>query len=205
MSKQAVRAILALLVSPVALGAAGDRREVRADAQRFYAGRSGLHRRVNGVLLKAQMSAHPRNNPTVLQVGWTVDYTGARQPLVILKPSTTEATGQTRLIVYAEDARGRPHQYTIHAPTPQGMYVSKKQWFVTVPKGESASGVIRASVADVRSFFLKHWPDRFDAKIAPRLSIQLVHAPTDRGEAHNLDAWTGQLWSKVLKVDLKSW
>ena len=71
MSKQAVLTTLALLLAPVALSAAARRRAVSPDAQAFYAGRSGLHRRINGVLLQAQVSLHPKGKPTALRAGWT--------------------------------------------------------------------------------------------------------------------------------------
>jgi hypothetical protein len=40
---------------------------------------------------------------------------------------------------------------------------------------------------------------------SPVLRFQLEHAPFDRGQRQELDAWTGKLYSKVVLLPLKHW
>ncbi len=38
-----------------------------------------------------------------------------------------------------------------------------------------------------------------------RIRVQLEHKPSDRGARFTLDAWTGDLYTKVLEVELDKW
>jgi hypothetical protein len=60
-------------------------------------------------------------------------------------------------------------------------------------------------LSGAKAHFLKHWPEEFDRQQAPPLWLQVRHQPHDRGIAHSLDAWTGELYSRVLRVPLKRW
>jgi hypothetical protein len=167
-----------------------------APVKRFYEIRSGLHRRVNGALLSSKVKA--TSETTTLT--WTLDYDGPRSPLTILRPSLEDATGgQTEVIVYAEGKNGWAHSRELRSPTQPGKYMSRKDWFVTVEKDKQISGTITISIPEARDFFREQWPDQFDGTIA-KLHVQLIHKPTDRGEAHGFDAWTGELHSRVLEV-----
>ena len=77
--------------------------------QDFYKVRSQLHREVNGASLTATASVK-ETDAAMVEIKWSIEYTGSRQPLTILKPSLQFRTsGQTKLIVYAESEAGVPH------------------------------------------------------------------------------------------------
>ncbi|MGF1581587.1 MAG: hypothetical protein ACFCD0_19845 [Gemmataceae bacterium] len=58
----------------------------------------------------------------------------------------------------------------------------------------------------VRQLVLKNHPDEFSKEAPPTLYLQLNHSPSLRGEDYKLDAWTRQLYSKLIKVPaLKKW
>jgi hypothetical protein len=69
-----------------------------------------------------------------------------------------------------------------------------KDYFVTVPAGEAASGVITVSGARLKKRFMQAFPEEFKADDPPpRLFVWVSHSPYDRGEDFGLDAWTGHL------------
>ena len=170
-----------------------------AGGERFYKGRSYLHRRTNGAVLAATASV--TNEPAqAITLSWTLDYTGPRQPFTILKPSLRLATGQTVAVFHTGGK-----EYRLASPFQHGKYASHKSWFLTLPKGEKARGEILVPVSQVKKYFLKHWPEAFDKQRPPDLRVQLVHKPHDRGVQHTLDAWTGDLYTSVLEVKLENW
>jgi len=125
---------------------------------------------------------------------------------VILAPSLSLATnGQTEVIVYAQPKGGKPHQMSLPSPPQLDKPRVLTDWFLTVEKGKAAQGLIQIRVAEVKEFFLKNWPERFKEGPPPQVRIQLVHKPTERGQAHGLDAWTGELYSAVVLIELKKW
>ena len=171
----------------------------------FYKIRSELNRRTNGAMLVATASASETDADRI-EIQWSLDYDGPRPPLTILRPSLELATcSQTQVIVYARPAGGRPHEMILSSPLQHGKYWAPQGWFVTVEKGKTTTGVIPIRVSEIKAFFLKNWPDRFRESPPPEVRIQLVHRPTDRGGQYNLDAWTGELYSAVILVELKKW
>jgi len=168
----------------------------RVPAAKFFEGRSAIHRRVIGVLMTASISATSQT----MKLTWALDYDGPRPPLTILKPSLENGShGQTVVLVYAEGKYGGAFEQRLISPSAAGKYWSRKKWFATIKKGERASGEITISVPKARDYFRRHWPRHFDGT-TPKLHVQLVHKPWDRGEQHGFDAWTGELHSKVLEV-----
>ena len=72
-------------------------------------------------------------------------------------------------------------------------------------EGEKAQGDILVPVSQVKEHLLKHWPNDFDKQRPPDIRVQLEHRPSDRGAMYSLDAWTGNLYTKVLEVGLEEW
>lgn len=69
-----------------------------------------------------------------------------------------------------------------------------KDWFITVPAGKSAQGVLTVSGSKLKNYLLTAYPGQFDPKEPPRLFVELFHTPWDRGEDFNFDAWVGNLY-----------
>ena len=81
-----------------------------------------------------------------------------------------------------------------------------KDWWITVPAGKKGEGVITVSGAKMREHFLTFYLDEFDAKEPPRLFVEFVFGPRDRGGDFNFDAWTGDLNVPINAVPaLKKW
>ena len=184
---------------------------VGADAPKrdpFYEIRSSLNRRTNGVKLVATASVSKTDAGTI-EIKWSLDYEGPRPPLAILAPGLENATnGQTQVIVYAQVKEGKrvdAHEMTLRSPTQLDIFWVPKEWFLTVEKGKTAAGAIQICVSDIKKFFLNNWPERFKEGPPPEVRIQLVHKPTERGQEYALDAWTGELYSAVVPIELKKW
>ena len=171
----------------------------------LYKARSSLSRRLNGAKLVATAAVSGADADKI-EIRWSLDYEGPRPPLVILTPSLSLATdGQTEVIVYAQPKGGKPHEMRLRAPIQPDKFWVPKDWFLTVEKGKTAQGLIEVRVAEVKEFFVKNWPERFKEGPPPQVRIQLAHNPTERGQAHGLDAWTGELCSAVVLIELKTW
>lgn len=171
----------------------------------FYKGRSTLGGQVNGVRMQVAASVEADFKGDQIRLGWTLDYEGPRPPLAILEPSLERHTsGQTAAIFYAESKDGRPHEYELASPPNGAFGVLPKNFFLTVEKGKNGSGTISVPVEKLRGFYTQHWREQFGAD-APVLHIQLRHKPFDRGAGFALDAWTGEVYSRVVKVPLKKW
>ena len=174
----------------------------------FYEIRSSLHRRTNGVRLVAAASVSGTDAGTI-EIKWSLDYEGPRPPLVILAPGLENATnGQTQVLVYAQVKGGKradAHEMTLGSPVQLDIFWVPKDWFLTVEKGKTATGAIPIRVSDIRKFFVKNWPERFKEDPPPEVRIQMVHKPTERGQEYALDAWTGELYSAVVPIELRKW
>ncbi len=76
-----------------------------------------------------------------------------------------------------------------------------KDWFLTVPKGKSAKGILTVSGQKLKEFVVKSYPGELAAKHPTRFFVEVRHQPWDRGESFpgdrregfNLDAWIGAL------------
>jgi hypothetical protein len=82
--------------------------------------------------------------------------------------------------------------------------LAPKEWFRTVEKGKQGAGTMLISVAKLRQFYEGHWPDQFGAA-APVVRVQLRHKPFDRGVAFDLDAWTGEVYTPLIRIPLEKW
>lgn len=81
-----------------------------------------------------------------------------------------------------------------------------KDWFVKVPKGESAQGKLTISGKKLKELVLKRFPRQFDSKEPPRFFLQMIHDVSDDGYGFPLKAWTGELIVLYNKVPgLKKW
>jgi hypothetical protein len=144
--------------------------------------------RKNGVLLEAKVEVTKDAKGDVLLLHWSIDYTGPRFPLHILKPSLESAWhNQTYLKIYPVDEQGLTYLFAIPPPdaSPK-LHTFSKEDFVTVKKGEVAKGTIKVPWTAVIAQKVKTGKGR----VPPvKLYVQLVHAPKERGEQFNLDAW----------------
>jgi hypothetical protein len=177
----------------------------------------------NGVELAIKVKGVPNKEFTDIEVAWTLTYSGPRPPLIIVRPSLELTTGQSTVFLYAApkgknyavlfavasareengfviDAYGEkkplpdlPKVGTLPHPDQFKLRTRTKDWFVTVPAGKSATGVLTVSGAKLKHHLLTSYPGEFDPKEPPRLFVSLVHTPLDRGEDFNLDAWVGWL------------
>lgn len=172
----------------------------------FYKGRSALGRRANGVRLQVATVAPAGDKGDEIRLDWTLDYEGPRPPLIILEPSLERDTGgQTVVVFYAESKDRRPHGYDMASPPNVGRGAfSPKNFFIAVEKGKQGSGAITVPIAKLREYYTKHWPAQF-GDVVPVLWVQLRHKPFDRGSGFDLDAWTGEVYSPVVKVPLPKW
>jgi hypothetical protein len=159
--------------------------------------------RSNGALLTASVSVEETKDGPAIHVSWSLDYKGPRQPLVIYTPSLAVANSGTRVHFFAEDAKSKLyHGHVTSCPPPLGPLIFGKLQFMTVKAGEAGTGKLVIPVDKVRATF----GDRLQALgESPTLRLQLFHEPTERGKRFDLDAWTGELCSKVLLVPLKKW
>jgi hypothetical protein len=199
-----VVALLALGVLPLCPAQEKPGRDPKAENQEFYKVRSALAGRRAGAMLQATVAiADGPDRAEEIQLNWTLDYTGPRPPLIILRPSLEDGTaGQTRVILYAEGKDGRVYEGQLESPTPPLVQGTPKEWFLTIPPGKTATGELKISARRVADCFQQPWPKQFD-DTPPILHVQLIHKPHHRGG--DLDAWTGELYTPVLKVPLKKW
>jgi hypothetical protein len=77
---------------------------------------------------------------------------------------------------------------------------------VEVPKDEGvAEGVVEFDLAEAKDRFVKQVPKEFGADVTPELYAWLEHKPRDRAEHLHLDAWTGNLITRPVKVTIRMW
>jgi hypothetical protein len=173
----------------------------------FLPGRSQMAKRKNGVLLQATAKIVAGKEGDEIRLDWTLDYNGPRQPLTILIPTLFDTFGQTTVVFYAEDKDETSlYEYARPSdswPVPWAPFVQNKELFIKVEKGKKGTGTIVVPVSKVASYYKEGWGQQF--KDPPKeLYVQLVHAPFDRGEGFGgLDAWTGEVYSPLLKLSLE--
>lgn len=174
--------------------------------QLLYKGRSSMAKRFAGARLRAKASVVPKQGkPDEIIIDWTLDYNGPRPPLIILKPSLeVKSRGQTEVIFYAEGKNGYPYEF--HHKSPAPLYTIQNRTiddYLIIDKGKTAAGKIRVSMEWVRFFFQLYLHPSQYGKEPPVIHVQLRHKPYERMDV--LDAWTGELYSKVHKVNVKKW
>lgn len=146
---------------------------------------------------------------------WTMRYIGPRAPLIVERPSfgvssNTEAT----VMSFGVKSRAGEHYYHWFQPPLPGLAANRfapGRWstpddFVRVPAGRTTSGVLVAKVAWLRDDLCRLLPKQFTPDRPPvetRLYLRLH--PLDRGEAHNLDAWTGTVETNEVTIPLRKW
>jgi len=182
-----------------------------------------LSAKKNGVALAIKLKGAAEPERTDLEITWTLTYTGPRSPLIIVQPSLHHTSGATMAILYAVPKGkdfGLP--FVVHGPIEMDGFVidafgdkialpkfkgigtlppldrfkmrtRTKDWFVTVAAGKSAHGVLTISASKLKEALLSKYPGQFDPKEPPRLFVDLVFNPIDRGEDFDFDAWVGEL------------
>lgn len=196
-----------LFVKPAPPFVAGN----QAERERFYEIRSARGKRFAGARLRAMISAVPKpKTADEIRIDWTLDYNGPRPPLIVLKPSLEtpgmSSVDKTVVLFYAEGKDGRIYQLELKTPAPfVGGLVGGvgKDTFLKIAKGKTATGTIRISARKVSAYYQNYWPKQFDFNTPPILRVQLLHQPYHRFGP--MDAWTGRLFTKMHKVELKKW
>jgi hypothetical protein len=123
-----------------------------------------------------------------LQLDWSLGYDGPEAELTILEPGFTRSTfGQTRLQVEAWSPKGR-HVGNFESAYLAGRYVSYKDWFISVKRGQTVSGTCSVPLRQITFS-----PPVGSIGELRKQKLRLVHAPTDKGHQHGLKAWTGEL------------
>jgi hypothetical protein len=123
---------------------------------------------------------------------------GKDYALPFLVKSPAEMPGEKGYVIDAYGDRKLlpelpPMLSTIPHPDRFKLRTRTKEWFITVPAGTSAQGVLTISGSKLKDFLLTTYPGHFDPKEPPRLFVNLVHTPFDRGGDFNFDAWVGEL------------
>jgi hypothetical protein len=191
------------------LKGAQDRPKQANRDEAFFKLRSSQAGRQIGVLLRATAEAVARpGSADLIKIHWTMDYTGPRPPLIILKPDLDHPTPTklTRLLVYARGKDGRLYEYELTNPTRSALDFAPalaKDWFLTIPKGKTGSGDLTLPADRIGKYFRQQWPEQFGAA-PPPLYLQLIHSPEGRG-GDGEDAWTGVLHTPVFPVTVKKW
>jgi hypothetical protein len=173
--------------------------------EQFCKGRNNLAGRKNGLLLQATINVEKVKGGANARIVWTLDYNGPRPPLTILQPTVSAATSrQTEVTFFAEGKHGRVYEYSIASPVPPNILPIGKGLFLIQQKGKPLTGVIEIPITKIREGYIKAWPSVF-GKNPPKIQVQLCHKPRERGVEHNMDAWTGEVWTQMLEVRLKNW
>lgn len=171
--------------------------------------------RVNGVkldatveVIRAEDSAKKdrRKNASVehkIAFHWTLDYDGPRQPLIILTPSLELPTSrQTWINFHALGSDSKSVILPFFSLLPRHPVRIDPAFFTTIPQGKKATGTIEVS----GSSLLEALHSERATKVVPfpprAILARLRHEPFDRGRDHNLDAWTGFLQTKFLRIPL---
>lgn len=174
--------------------------------------RDNMGKRVNG----AKLSATAEVKQETIQVKWTLDYTGPRPPLVIIKPTFPACNGDSTIFRVFVPGRGQAERHVrLKQDCPAGTFLYRKDMFIIVERGNTASDTISLPVSRIKSALAKEWPEFDNGKPPARLYLQLHHLPRERGnrllrepgqpEPEGLDAWTGDLESAPLKIELMKW
>jgi hypothetical protein len=165
---------------------------------------------VNGLTIRLAGKPMTRTNTELIQVRWTIRYTGPRPPIYIKRPDISRGFGEreAELMFFAVgksgDAyglgyRNLPDIFVVVPP------LYRKEAFVFVPAGGSASGTFYIAVATLRDDLIRSKPDEFDRNRPPKLYAKLYLKSFDRGELDELDAWTGRVSSDIVPIPLTKW
>ena len=174
--------------------------------------REDVSGRKNGVLLQSQVSVKKKGMGGVVLIHWLLDYNGRRPPLTIIKPSLDiETLGQCAVEFFPVDKDGNAHGVNIQ-PDPKGVDLTwlgftlgnpARERFITVKKGEEAQDTLEVPLAKVEAIVREKHADKF-RKFPPDLMfVRLRFRPSSRGEPHELDAWTGELLTPLVRVPLE--
>jgi hypothetical protein len=164
--------------------------------------------------VKAKVRRLASTGKDVIDLHWSIRYTGQRQPLIILEPSLTNPSAWETYVTFYAFPEGAEHgrRINICSPPPPPPMLSpiapwrSRDWFLTVQKRETATGRATVSVADLRKSLVEMYPAEFTGRSPPKLYAEFVHSPVDRGDDYNFDAWTDTLKSPVLEIpDPKTW
>lgn len=178
--------------------------------------------KVNGVSLDIDVTVNRKFAGDDIVVAWRVSYDGPRQPLIVVAPTIEKKTnGTTRVIVYAvPEGKKVAWAYDLVSPPedrqppnpfdPYGftrITGLPKEFFLTVESGKQGKGEIVVPANRLRKYLADRKADKFfDPKNPPRIFVEVRHYPADRGERHNLDAWTGKLEAGPVEApQLKNW
>lgn len=194
----------------------------------------------NGVKLTSRVKLVPTTDSANLEVAWALSYHGPRPPLTIVKPTFAFPTGSQTMVYIIAFAKGKDYGFSLQLmspyittifgryvqvgpylqvkelPTPQNdlfgySLLQRKKWFITVPKGKTVKGTLTISVKRFKEKLMHYFPGEFDEKEPPRLFLQVIYSPNDRGEyvesdTPHLDAWVGELSTPINKLSrLKQW
>ena len=165
---------------------------VEAEIPAYVKTQNSLAKRVDGLDLRIEKLSW--NNSGDLLISWALNYQG-RSGVQVLEPSLKHVSfSQTHLTICLWSPEGR-HQLDLYSPSLAGKYFAPREWFVSV--NPNAGGEIRVSRKENWGKFAPPLPEGFQAE---RVWVQLLHKPWDRGEAHDLNAWTGQIYSQMVSL-----
>lgn len=162
----------------------------------------------NGVTMHLDLSydsgAKVKDDFIVLE--WGLGYVGKSTPRTILVPSLfTFASKKDELTIHfdAEGIDGKVYSlsycnYDFGAEQAElgGEAFHKKKQFKTIKgDGQGITGKIKIPLGMIMDDLNHISPKNFDLDKYPELHAWAIFEPKDRGEDHNLDAWTGKVIS----------
>jgi hypothetical protein len=170
--------------------------------------------RRNGVRLRAEVGIRKDKKGDVVLLHWLIDYTGPRQPLIILRP-TLAAVGYQQCSVdflpideegfyHTVDIRFEPESMEEPVVRFLAQVVANpaKEEIITIENGKVGKGTIEIPLAQIEAKAKKLLPGKF-AKFPPeRMLVKLLLYPTNRAVDQNYDLWTGDLHTEMLPVPL---
>lgn len=178
-------------------------------------------RKVNGVSFDIGAKVDRQDAGDVIVIAWRLSYDGPRQPLIIVEPTVAKKTNAATRVTFYAVPEGKKAGWACDFvsgfqevrlappldPTGAKDGTLAKEVFIEVEYGKQAKGEIAIPASQLRKQLAQRRADRFfDPKVPPQLFVEVRHAPTDRGEKHSLDAWTGTLRSDLIAVPrLKNW
>lgn len=136
---------------------------------------------------------------------WTLDYDGPRQPLIILKPSLELPTNrQTTVEFIAFASNMADATFAIHSPTPRHPIALDQPFFMTVPAGTAARGTILVEAEAIKRRLKTERVQKRVQSTPAFLLARLRHCPFDRGRRNCLDAWTGELQTRLFLLSVEA-
>jgi hypothetical protein len=202
MKKPLITTCLLVLMQFAYTVLAEEKGQARTESERAFEALNEMAKRTNGVLLKTTAELAKDKEGDKIKVSWTLDYDGPRPPLIILTPY--EGASQTCVFIYADGQDGSRYEFLMRAAPIAGVFAPGKEAFSTMEKGKALKGEYVIPLAKIRTFYQKNWPKQFGEK-PPKLFLRMNHQTSERGTQHKLDAWTGDLNSKVMEVSPAEW